>query len=161
MQRTLVNIPISEYADIRPPKNALNETERLSLLAKIPEKARRERQERLTKFGLDAPDVYGAVHVYRKTILEMDKALINSNWIGGDSFSLADACLAPYLQTIMQFGWMEMLDGSPRVSNWFQQCRNRDSYQISVADDFSPDVQKDLLEIGGNAWDIIQRHLKN
>lgn len=38
MLRTLANVPVSEYADIRPPKNSLNTNERLSFLKRLRQK---------------------------------------------------------------------------------------------------------------------------
>ena len=38
MLRTLVNVPVSEYSDIRPPKDALNEKERLSFFKRLRQK---------------------------------------------------------------------------------------------------------------------------
>jgi hypothetical protein len=38
MLRTLANVPVSEYADIRPPKDATNSNERLSFLKRLRQK---------------------------------------------------------------------------------------------------------------------------
>ncbi len=38
MLRTLANVPVSEYADIRPPKNSLDKNERLSFLKRLRQK---------------------------------------------------------------------------------------------------------------------------
>ncbi len=145
---------------MRPALMEKTATERQALLNQIPEKPRRERQKRLVKFGLDAPDVVDSVIIYRKTILEMEKALAEHKWMVSGSFSLADICLAPYFQTILQFGWTKMFDDCPRVADWFQRCQERDSYQSSVASDFPPEVQADLLEKGKPAWDKIKTHLE-
>ncbi len=144
---------------MRPGLMEKTEEERQALLDQIPEKPRRERQKRLVKLGLDAPDVVDAVKVYRKTILDMEEALKQHLWIVADSFSLADVCLAPYFQTVLQFGWTGMYQDCPRVEDWFQRCRERASYQQSVAADFSPEVEADLLAKGESAWDIIKAHL--
>lgn len=145
---------------MRPGLMEKTEEERQALLEQIPEKPRRERQKRLVKFGLDAPDVVDAVHVYRKTILDMEAALKEHQWIVSDSFSLADICLAPYFQTVLQFGWTDMFKDCPRVADWFERCRQRESYQSSVTADFPPEVQADLLAKGKPAWEKIQAHLE-
>ena len=145
---------------MRPALMEKTEEERQALLEKIPEKPRRERQKRLVKFGLDAPDVVDSVKIYRKTILDMEASLKQHKWIVSDSFSLADVCLAPYFQTVLQFGWTEMFEDCPHVADWFQCCRDRQSYQNSVAIDFSAEVQVKLLELGKPAWDKIQMHLE-
>ncbi|GAA0795936.1 glutathione S-transferase family protein [Marinobacterium sediminicola] len=145
---------------MRPGLMEKSEAERQALLDLIPEKPRRERQKRLVKMGLEAPDVADAVRVYRNTILDMEAALETHQWIVADSFSLADACLAPYFQTILQFGWTDMYRDCPRVQDWFDRCRQRASYQQSVTADFPPEVQADLLAKGERAWHIIQTHLE-
>ncbi|EWS56238.1 MULTISPECIES: glutathione S-transferase family protein [unclassified Methylibium] len=144
---------------MRPALMEKGEEEREALLARIPEKPRRERQRRLVKFGLEAPDVVDAVHVYRRTILDMEAALAQHHWMVGDVFSLADVCLAPYFQTVLQFGWTAMYDDCPRVADWFSRCRERESYEGSVTRDFAPEVQVDLLTKGESAWRTIRTHL--
>ncbi|PTU77735.1 glutathione S-transferase [Pseudomonas indoloxydans] len=144
---------------MRPALMEKSEDERQALLERIPEKPRRERQKRLVAHGLDAPDVIDAVHVYRKTILHMNDMLKEHPWIVSDTFSLADASLAPYFQTILQFGWTEMYDDCPRVGDWFERCRSRNSYETSVACDFPPEIMADLRAKGEQALQKIRQHL--
>jgi len=145
---------------MRPKLMEKPEEERLAILAQVPEKPRRERQIRLMKHGLEAPDVADAARTYRKTILDMEAALQEHEWIVGDSFSLADVCLAPYFQTLLQFGWAEMYEKDcPRVTDWYARCRDRQSYQQAVADDFPAEVCEDLLEKGKPGWAIIAGHI--
>ncbi len=137
------------------------EEERQALLDRIPEKPRRERQKRLVKFGLDSPDVGDAVRTYRKTILDMEQALSENQWVVGEGFTLADACLAPYFQTLIQFGWTALYDRDcPRVQDWFERCQQRASYQSAVAEDFPAQLMAELKEKGGAVWDKIAAHLE-
>lgn len=144
---------------MRPALMEKTEAERQALLEQIPEKPRRERQKRLVALGLDAPDIVEAVGVYRKTVLDMEAALAERDWMVGDKFSLADACLAPYFQTILQFGWTPIYEDCGRVADWFARCRARNSYQSAVASDFPRDVQADLHAKGEPAWRTIKKHL--
>ncbi|MAT91764.1 MAG: glutathione S-transferase [Halioglobus sp.] len=145
---------------MRPALMAKPEEERSAILERIPEKPRRERQKRLVAHGLDAPDVADAVHTYRKTILEMEEVLGRHPWMVGDEFSLADACLAPYFQTLHQFDWTELFERDcPRVSDWFARCQGRASYQQAVAGDFPEETLADLRARGATAWDKISAHL--
>lgn len=145
---------------MRPKLMEKSEEERQALLEQIPEKPRRERQKRLVKFGLDAPDVADAVKTYRKTVLDMEQALGETRWMVSDEFSLADLCLAPYFQTLLQFGWTAIYDrGCPRVTDWFARCQERASYQIGVADDFPAQLMAELQEIGEPAWEKIAAHM--
>ena len=122
---------------MRPKLMEKPQRERDAILERIPEKPRRERQQRLVKLGLDAPDVADAVQTYRRTILDMEQALETSQWVVGESFSLADVCLAPYFQTLTQFNWTALYDQDcPRVADWVGRCQQRSSYQEAVAEDF-------------------------
>jgi len=136
-----------------------SEEERQALLEQIPEAPRRERQKRLVKFGLDAPDVTEGVKTYMKTIQDMEKSLQMSRWVVGDSFSLADVSLAPYFQTLLQFGWTALYEKRyPRVADWVARCRERESYKSGVTADYTAAVVTDLRQKGAAAWTKIERH---
>lgn len=136
------------------------EVERNAILEKIPEKPRRERQKRLVQFGLDAPDVGDAVRTYRKTILDMEKALLEHEWVVSDDFSLADVCLAPYFQTLVQFNWTALYtDDCPRVTDWVARCQQRPSFEEAVAADFPDELVSELQRKGTEVWHKITAHL--
>ena len=145
---------------MRPALMQKSEVERNAILDRVVEKPRRERQKRLVEFGLDAPDVADAVATYRKTVLDMEDALAGGGWIVGDSFSLADVCLAPYFQTLLQFDWTALYsEDCPRVRDWVERCRSRASYVQAVSDDFPPPLTRELQEKGRAAWPKIAAHL--
>ena len=139
---------------------ALPEEEQLAKIDQVVEKPRRERQRRLLKLGLDAPDIAGAVATYHRFIVDMEAALADGDWVVGGRFSLADCCLAPYFQTLHQFGWGEMYeDGYPRVAAWYARMRARPSYQKAVADDFPPERLTELRAKGEEGLGKIRQHL--
>ena len=134
----------------------LSPEEQDRIIDQVPEKPRRERQRRLLKQGYDAPDVIDAVGVYESTIRELDELLAGQPWIAGETFSLADAAMAPYFQTPFQFGWRAWYENRPHVADWYARCRARESYQRAVADDFSDDKLADLNTRGEPAWQKIR-----
>lgn len=135
------------------------EEERQALLEKIPEAPRRERQKRLVKFGLDAADVADGVKTYMKTIQDMEKSLEKNPWVVGDTFSLADVALAPYFQTLLQFGWTALYEKRyPRVMNWVARCSARASYKTGITADYTAEVIADLQQKGVEAWPKIEKH---
>ena len=139
---------------------AMSEEERQAKIDQVVEKPRRERQRRLLEHGLDAPDVRDAVRTYRKFIVDMEAALAEGDWIVGSSFSLADCALAPYFQTLKQFGWAVVYqEGYPRVADWYQRVSARPSYRTAVSADFSDAVNADLLARGAPALATILSHL--
>jgi glutathione S-transferase len=138
---------------------SLSDEEREAQMSRIPDKARRERQQRLLKFGYDAPDVVDAIAVYEKTISDLDALLSRQAWIAGDEFSLADAAMAPYFQTPYQFGWSAWYADRTHVAEWYTRCRERPSYQTAVTIDFSAEKLADLAARGAPAWKKISAML--
>ena len=138
----------------------MTEEELEKMVNRVVEKPRRERQKRLIKYGYEAPDVVDAVATYEKTIQNMDKTLESHAWLAGDTFSLADACTAPYFQTLAQFGWTEWYASRERVSDWFSRCQQRASYEGGVLADFPEEQLAEFKIQGKPVWETIQKHLK-
>ncbi len=140
----------------------MTEDEQEALLNKVVEKPRRERQKRLMKLGLDAPDIADAVLTYHKTIIDMEKALSKQEWLVGNEYSLADVCVAPYFQTLYQFDWTDIYTKDfPSVTEWYTKCRARDLYQLAVIADFSNEQLEDMRNKGKANWPKIQKHLSS
>lgn len=137
----------------------LSEAEMNAIIDRVVEKPRRERQRRLLKMGYDAPDIVDAVATYEKTIADMARTLERQDWLAGDRFSLADAAMAPYFQTLYQFGWSDWYLSRGKVADWYARCFDRESYQTGVADDFPPETLAVLNEKGQAPWQKIQEHL--
>ncbi len=144
---------------MRPRLMAMGRENALALLDQVVEAPRRERQKRLFEHGLEAPDVHGAVQVYCDTIQKMETALQSHDWVLGDRFTLADIVIAPYFQTLLQYGWTGLYEtGFPQVSDWVRRVTARDSWQVAVAGDFSAEKLESLLAQGKDAWPTIRRH---
>lgn len=124
-----------------------------AILERVPDKARRERQRRLVKYGLDAPDVADGVKTYRATIEDMERTLARQDWLAGNAFSLAEAAVIPYFNTLNQFGWDAFYIGRfARVTDWFERCRQRPSYRAAIRADIDEDRWRELGRIGAEAW---------
>ena len=137
----------------------LSEAEMDAIIDRVVEKPRRERQRRLLKQGYDAPDIKDAVATYEKTIADMERTLDGQDWLAGDRFSLADAAMAPYFQTLYQFGWTDWYLSRKNVASWYERGMNRSSYQTGVAADFPAQKLAELNNKGEEPWRKIQEHL--
>ncbi|MCY4154513.1 MAG: glutathione S-transferase family protein [Gammaproteobacteria bacterium] len=130
-----------------------------ALIDRVVEKPRRERQRRLLKMGYDAPDIVEAVATYEQTIADMERLLEAQDWLAGTRFSLADAAMAPYFQTLRQFGWSAWYLTRTKVTDWYERCVQRASYQTGVAADFPVQKLAELKDRGAAPWRKIQEHL--
>lgn len=143
---------------MRPAMMEKSPEEREALLAKIPEKPRRERQRRLVEKGLDAPDVADAVKTYRRTIQDMEKDLTGQDWLLGTEISLADICLIPYFQTLLQFEWTDLYEDCPNVRRWTEKWFARPSFVEAVSADFAPEKLAQCSRDGRAAWPKIKSY---
>ena len=137
----------------------MSQVEMDAMIDRVVEKPRRERQRRLLKQGYDAPDVVDAVGTYEKTITDMEQVLSRQDWLAGDRFSLADAAMAPYFQTLYQFGWTGWYLNRENVADWYERCMKRSSYQTGVAADFPAKKLAELNSKGAAPWRKIQEYL--
>ncbi len=145
---------------MRPRLLEMTPEQRARLLDQVVERERRERQKRLAEHGLDAPDVAIAVVTYAQTIADLDAALAGRAFAAAEEFTLADCALAPYFQTLHQFGWTALYERHPRVADWYARVSARPSYERAVAGDFPAQVLADLRARGAGAWAKIERHLQ-
>lgn len=135
----------------RPSFLAKSPEEQKAHFAKMPDPARRARQEAVYRDGLDSPIVAGAVMTYDKLLADMETALENSPWIAGPSYSLADAAATPYITRIDNLGLLTVWEEArPRVLDWFTRVRERPSFKAAVTDYFT---EKDAAHLAGIAPD--------
>ena len=133
----------------------LSSAEQDRLIDQIPEKPRRERQRRLLRQGYAAPDVAEGVAIYEQTIADLDRVLGQQPWLAGEEFSLADAAMAPYFQTLFQYGWSAWYESRANVAQWYSRMQSRASYQQGVAADFSVAKLAELRAQGVAPWQKI------
>ena len=145
---------------MRPRLMSMDRREALALLDQVVEAPRRERQKRLFDLGFEAPDVKNAVRVYCQTISRMEQALQRGGWLVGENISLADIVVAPYFQSLLQYGWTELYEAAhPRVTEWVKRMQGRRSWEAAINADFSAEVLVDLREAGAEAWPYIKSHI--
>ncbi len=109
-------------------------------MAKIPDPRRRDRQRSVYTEGLESPYVIDALRDFQRMVAEMDKTLADGPWLGGRLYSLADAAATPYANRLDMLGILDaFLVGRPRVRNWFDRIRARESFDRAVTRWYSAD----------------------
>lgn len=121
-------------------------------LAKIPDRARAERQRQILERGFQAPFVRDAVLLHDKMLADMEKALAKAPWLAGKEFSLADIAIVPYVTRLDRLGLDGMWAGRPRVGDWFARVQARPSFDKAITA-FRPDSYDDELRKRGiDVW---------
>lgn len=124
---------VSYAAAFGPQMKAANSMQALKeRLAKLPDRARAWRQEQLLEKGLDAPFVADAVKLHDKVLADMESTLSASAWLAGDTFSLAECAIAPYVLRLDKLGFSGMWEKRPRVADWYARLQARPSWAEAI-----------------------------
>ena len=99
----------------------------------IPNPVTRERQRAAIEQGMDAPGAVQALQLYDKAFSDMDRQLAQHPWLAGESYSLADAAMTPYINrfTMLQLSNM-WTQSRPNVTAWFERIKARPSYGQAI-----------------------------
>jgi glutathione S-transferase len=122
-------------------------------MAAMPDPARAERQRRILADRFEVPFVQDAVRLQDRMLGEMEAALDGRLWLAGDAYSLAEACLSPYLERLDRLGLSPMWERArPRVADWFDRVRARPSFAAGITDFVPATLDDRLKERGEGVW---------
>ena len=107
------------------------------LINNVPDHIKRERVRANIFDAVKSRYFRDAVCHFDQLLGRMDTTLGTSDWLAGDSFSLADIAYAPYLTRLdhlqLTFLWAER----PHVTQWYERVKARKGYQIALTDWFN------------------------
>lgn len=110
--------------------------------------------------GLAAPGVAQKFLLYERYLQKMEEALAHGPWLAGESFSLADIALTPYVNRLDMLGMSEMWTRTrPRLTGWFNRIKARRTFKPCFLDICPPDLTRDLKTYGAQSWPEVQRIL--
>ena len=103
---------------------------RLASFDRIPEPKRREHRRQSVLQGLLSDEGRCACGFLETMVKDIDAALAHGPFLAGDSYSLADAALTPYVHRLWVLGcdglWTE---DRPRVGDWYERIKARPSFE--------------------------------
>jgi glutathione S-transferase len=118
------------------------------------------RKKEIVRQGMAAPGVSKTFRLYDGYLQKMEDTLRDQPWLAGDSYSLADIGLAPYVNRLDMLGMSDMWIGSrPRLTDWFERIKSRPSFKPSLLDMCPPDLTNDLKTFGTQSWPDVKRLL--
>jgi len=119
-----------------------------------------ENKRAIVDLGIAAPGVATKFRMYDSCLQKMEDALTQHEWLAGDTFSLADVALAPYVNRLDMLGMSEMWTRSrARVTGWFERIQARPSFKPCFLDYCPPDLTRDLKTYGSQSWPEVKRML--
>ena len=117
---------------IRPRWLAKSPAEIEALLAKLIDPVRRDRQQRMLAQGFTAPEFIASMRTLDASLADMEKALAVAPWLAGDTITLADCAMLPYVAAAELFGLAMMIEARPRVADWLARFKQRPSFAVTM-----------------------------
>ncbi len=120
-----------------------------------------ERKKVIVQHGLDAPGIANSLRLYDSYLGKMEAALADRSWICGETYSLADIGLIPYVNRLDMMSMSAMWTRSrPRLTNWFERVKVRPTFRPQMLDWVPADLTKDLATFGAQSWPQVDRILQ-
>ena len=92
-----------------------------------------ERKKEIVMQGLEAPGLGATFRLYDGYLDKMEKALATRTWLAGETFSLADIAVTPYVNRLDMLGMTPMWERErPRVTQWFNRIKAPGSVQACL-----------------------------
>ena len=116
-----------------------------------PDLVSRERRHGWIHKGVDSASVQEAVRVYAKALKQMDTALSDGPWLAGETFSLADIGVVPYVNRLHMLNMDAMWRNSmPNVTDWFDRIRARASFHPGIEEHLPAESRENLVRNGAS-----------
>lgn len=121
----------------------------------------KRRKQEIVRLGFDAPGIEDTIKLYDGYLDKMESALADSPWLAGNSFSLADVGLAPYVNRLDMLNMSGLWEGGRRaaVADWFNRIKERPTFKPAFLEWCPEQLTRDLKEFGTQSWGDVQRIL--
>ena len=131
---------------------ALGEEACEAAIASVSDPEKREQRRDLIRNGTASPRFRTAVRMWVVLLRDMEAALGETAWLAGDSYSIADAAYTPYLTRLDHLRMLGLVDGKPRLADWYERIRARPSYETAMTRWFDPKYLALMAEKGDEEW---------
>jgi len=106
--------------------------------------------------GVDSSFFRPAIKRIAKMLDDMQASLADGPWLIGDTYSLADVALTPYVTRVSHLQQDWLFDARPRVADWYDRILARPAYKIALEDWFNPDFLSLMEARGGKNRDGVK-----
>jgi len=112
--------------------------------------------------GIEAPGAKDKIRLYLETLEKMEAVLAESTWLVGQTFTLADVALAPYLSRLAALAMDPLWKNGrlPNVARWFDAVRHRPAFMPAFIQWMPEELAEEMLTNGQKSWPEIERVLR-
>ncbi len=108
--------------------------------------------------GLEAPGAADKIRLYDAYLHQMETSLGAQTWLAGETFSMADIALAPYVNRLAALGMHGMWSNGrlPRVEAWFENIQQRPTFSPAFVKWMPSDLAVEMRKNGASSWSSIR-----
>jgi glutathione S-transferase len=103
-------------------------------LAKAPSRKRSEIKRDVVARGLDSKFVADALHLHEELLAKMESSLQSAAYLAGDTYSLADIAVIPYILRLDLIRLGKLWEHRPGVVQWYARLRERPAFKQAILD---------------------------
>lgn len=127
-----VKVP-SFQKNVRPElAGRLSAAEIESIAGRMPNRDTAARWVKAVKEGFSSAEIQASLDRLARTLDRMQRALEATPWLAGDSYSLADVDMAPFVHRIASLGEGAMIEARPSVADWYERLRSREAFRTAM-----------------------------
>lgn len=108
--------------------------------------------------GIEAPGAKEKIQLYLDYLDKMEASLADSEWLVGNSFSMADVAMTPYVNRLAALAMEQLWENGrlPNVERWFESIRQRPTFESAFLS-WLPDALRDeMYGNGQRSWSDIE-----
>lgn len=83
--------------------------------------------------GFDDAEIRADLDRLADMLDRMERALEEASWLSGESYSLADINMAPFVHRMVVLGHRAMVDQRPRAAGWYARVSGRPAFEAAMS----------------------------
>lgn len=114
------------------------------------------------KQGIEAPGAADKIKLYDHYLHKMERALVDSEWLVGNQFSMADIAMAPYVNRLAALAMSGVWEAGrlPRVAGWFARLRTLPTFAQAFLAWMPAGLEQKMRLNGERSWPDIRAVLE-
>jgi glutathione S-transferase len=140
----------------RPALLRIPEAQRNAEFAKSPIKRRAEYKTDVVTHGLNSIYVAEALAHHKKLLSWIDEAMQTEPYLAGNSYSLAEAAVIPYVLRLELLHLNPLWDKYPGVADWWHRMRERASTKNAILDRMTDADWAPFKNLAPDPWPQVQ-----
>lgn len=118
--------------NIAPELARMDPAEVAAMVEKIPNPGVRARWKRAATEGIRPEELAPSIAQLAEMAERMDQSLKDGPWLAGETYSLADIDVAPFVQRLVRVELFHLVESRPRVADWYARITARPAYRKAM-----------------------------